>query len=70
MNSQIGLKDEQFSEIRKRLTKDAGYILHAVNSETGHLGDVISGLKTTVSSIELKIETLKKIFNDSKNKES
>lgn len=64
-----GLKDEQFSEIRKRLTKDAEHLLYVVNSKEGHLGDIISSLKTTVSSIELKIEHLKNTFQNQKLKQ-
>lgn len=61
-----GLQDDQFSEIRKQLTKDANQILHVVTTEEGHLGDIISSLKTTISSIELKVESLKNTFQKQK----
>lgn len=63
-----GLQNSEFDEIKKRLTKDAEQILNAVNSDSGHLGNIISALKITCSSIDLKSEKLIKIFNEQKSK--
>jgi hypothetical protein len=60
-----GLKDQD-DDLKKSLIKDAQSIINAATSTEGHLGDIISSLKTTCSSIDIKAEKLKTIFKEQK----
>lgn len=60
-----GLKE--FPEIKKLLEIDIEHLTNISQKENGHLGDIISGLKTTISSINLKVEKLKIEFKNQKN---
>lgn len=62
-----GLSGEQFKEIRAALIADAVCIINAANSNTGHLGDIVSCIKTTQSSLEIKTTKLWSIFQQQKN---
>lgn len=62
-----GLRDEEFYEIRAQLCKDAAQLLSIANSTSGHLGDIVSGIRTTQSSMELKAKKLWEIFEEQKN---
>jgi len=61
-----GLENDEFKEIKKWLYKDAKSVLSIANSETGHLGDIISRIKTAVSSLKLKAEKLNDTFKKQK----
>ena len=63
-----GLQDKEYEEIRKALRMDAYNIFNVVQSNEGHLGDIVSCLRTTISSLELKANQLAKIFNEQKQK--
>lgn len=65
MTTNNGLKN--FEDIKNALLKDVEHLNNISNKETGHLGDVISGLKTTISSINIKVEKLIKEFKEQKN---
>ena len=61
-----GLENDEFKEIKKWLYKDAKSVLSIANSETGHLGDIISRIKTAASSLKLKAEKLNDTFKKQK----
>jgi hypothetical protein len=59
-----GLKT--FDKERNLILTDAVTLITLCNSETGHLGDVVSCLRTTMSSLELKANSLNEIFKEQK----
>jgi len=61
-----GLQNSEFDEIRKRLLRDVETLQNACNSTTGHLGDIVSCLRTCMSSIDLKAKELRQIFEQQK----
>jgi hypothetical protein len=61
-----GLKE--FQEEKEALIKDAESILLLCYRESGHLGDVISSIRTTISSMDLKANKLSNKFLEQKSK--
>lgn len=61
-----GLSNEEFQEIRNKLCKDAEQLLAIANSTTGHLGDIVSGIRTTQSSMDIKAKKLWEMFEQQK----
>lgn len=61
-----GRFDKEFKEIRDLLKIDIKHFKNIANSKSGHLGDIIGGLKTITQSMDLKIEKLKLIFEEQK----
>jgi len=61
-----GLSNEEFQQIRNSLAKDAEQLLSICNSNTGHLGDVVSGIRTTQSSMDIKAKKLWEMFEEQK----
>jgi hypothetical protein len=61
-----GLSNEEFQEIRNKLCKDAEQLLAIAYSTTGHLGDIVSGIRTTQSSIDIKAKKLWEMFEEQK----
>lgn len=62
-----GISGKEFKDIRKGLLRDAKQLSSIVNGKTGHLGDVVSGIRTTMSSMDLKAKKLWQIFEQQKN---
>ena len=60
-----GLDD--YPEIRAALIKDVQLLFNAVMSETGHMGDILSSLRTAQQSIELKCKKIQEIREEQKN---
>ena len=64
MYSTNGLQDHP--EIRMALIKDAQLLLNAAMADSGHLGDIIGGIRTIQASMEIKAKKLSEIFKDQK----
>ncbi len=60
-----GLKD--YPEIKAALIKDVQLLFNAVMSETSHIGDMLSSLRTAQASIEIKCKKLQEIREEQKN---
>ncbi len=63
-----GLNNPEFKYIKDAILLDLKILSEIINSEKGHLGDVISGIKTQHSRIVIKVELLKSIFREQKMK--
>jgi hypothetical protein len=61
-----GLSNEEFQQIRNSLVKDAEQLLSICNRNTGHLGDVVSGIRTIQSSMDIKAKKLWEMFEEQK----
>jgi len=61
-----GLGNDEFKSIRIELSEYAQMILETANSKSGHLGDIVSGLKTVESLIEHQAKEIHKIFENQK----
>lgn len=61
-----GLSNAEFNEIRKGLSKDSELLQNIINSQTGHLGDIIASIETLRSSLLLKTNKLKILFTKQK----
>lgn len=59
-----GLSNQEFQEIRNELCKDAEFLLKMANSTDGHLGDIVSGIRTTQSSMDLTAKKLWGMFQN------
>lgn len=59
-----GLMD--FKNQSNEILKDAINLIEICRSVNGHLGDVISCLRTTTSSLNIKVEQLADIFDKQK----
>ena len=57
---------DNYKEIRHLLLTDSKLLKDTANTHSGHLGDVISSLLTTQSSISLKIKILQEEFGKQK----
>jgi len=68
MVTTTGISTLQFKDIKASLIKDARQLISICNSNNGHLGDVVSGIRTTQSSMELKAKRLWEIFENQKQK--
>lgn len=56
-----------YPQIKKSLNEDAISLLKMIHSDSGHLGDVIGGIESLISSIKIKSEKLKEEFRKQKN---
>lgn len=61
-----GLSQPEFEDIRTGLIKDAERILAIANSTTGHLGDIVSGIGTVSSIMDIKAKKLWQMFEGQK----
>ena len=59
-----GLSEEKFQDLKNGLSKDAEFIIKICNSDTGHLGDIVSGIRTIQSSLDIKANKLWEIFSE------
>jgi hypothetical protein len=62
-----GLKN--FDKERNLILADAMNLISLCKSESGHLGDVIGCIRTTMSSLELKANKLSDIFKEQKKQQ-
>lgn len=62
-----GLKNEEFKEVKDNINNDAELLLGIAQSTTGHLGDIIAGIKTIEASLKLKADKLSEVFKQQKN---
>ena len=56
-----------FEKERNSILKDAQNLITLCQSDTGHLGDAISCIRTTISSLKIKADSLSEIFENQKS---
>ena len=63
-----GLENQEFDEIRNGLSDDSEILQNIINSQTGHLGDIISAIETLRSLLLIKANKLRGVFENQKLK--
>lgn len=56
-----------FEEVRNSILRDTQNLIGLCQSDTGHLGDAIACIRTTISSLNIKANQLSVIFEKQKS---
>jgi len=57
---------QEFPEESGLIMDDIINLMNLINKKDGHLGDIVSCIRTTCSSLKLKADKLSKIFEEQK----
>ena len=62
-----GLKLRKYSKYHKKIKECGKSLLNIAYGDTGHLGDIVSGIRTNISILEMQAEKIWKEFELQKN---